>query len=180
MIFFMPGEFIALLTFPGVIVHEFAHRFFCDLQGVPVYHVQYFIPGSKTAGQVLHAHTTARHALWIAYAPLIINSALCMILTFPCAAKIMLGTECAAVPSGLASMLYKVSVWLGFSIGFNSVPSKHDVQDVKLESSNIFYIFLFNCVSLLTVASNVNYIGFWVRFGYTIILAALLPSLLLF
>lgn len=35
--FFVPGPVIAAVTFPGVIVHEAAHRFFCDLGGVPVY-----------------------------------------------------------------------------------------------------------------------------------------------
>ena len=38
----IPGPIIALLTFPGVIVHEFAHKLFCDIFNVPVYYVNYF------------------------------------------------------------------------------------------------------------------------------------------
>lgn len=38
----IPGFLISLLTFPGVMVHEFAHQLFCRIMRVPVYDVVYF------------------------------------------------------------------------------------------------------------------------------------------
>ena len=35
--FMIPGFLVALVTFPGIICHEIAHKFFCDIAGVPVY-----------------------------------------------------------------------------------------------------------------------------------------------
>jgi len=32
----IPGFIITWLTFPGVIIHEFAHKFFCSLTGTKV------------------------------------------------------------------------------------------------------------------------------------------------
>ncbi|WP_431212439.1 DUF3267 domain-containing protein [Puia sp. P3] len=50
---FIPGFVITLLTFPGVIVHEFAHQLFCRLYKVPVFEVVYFQLGNP-AGYVMH------------------------------------------------------------------------------------------------------------------------------
>jgi hypothetical protein len=51
--FFIPGPVIAAITFPGVILHETAHLFFCKLFKLQVYNVCYFRFGNP-AGFVLH------------------------------------------------------------------------------------------------------------------------------
>ena len=60
--FFIPGFLIALVTFPGVIVHEMAHQLFCRLFRVAVLDVCYFRLGNPS-GYVLHEspRTTAQH-----------------------------------------------------------------------------------------------------------------------
>jgi hypothetical protein len=40
--FFIPGQLISLLSFPGIIVHEFAHLIFCRLRKVAILDVCYF------------------------------------------------------------------------------------------------------------------------------------------
>jgi len=50
---FIPGKVVSLLTFPGVIVHELAHKIFCEMAGVQVYEVCYFRFGNP-AGYVKH------------------------------------------------------------------------------------------------------------------------------
>lgn len=35
----IPGFIVAMLTFPGIIVHEFAHKLFCSLTGTRVLEV---------------------------------------------------------------------------------------------------------------------------------------------
>lgn len=52
--FFIPGELISALTFPGVILHEWAHKLFCKRLGVKVLEVKYFQIGKKVAGYVVH------------------------------------------------------------------------------------------------------------------------------
>jgi len=51
--FFIPGPVIAFLTFPGVIVHEAAHLFFCKLFKLQVYDVC-FLRFGNPAGYVIH------------------------------------------------------------------------------------------------------------------------------
>ena len=52
--FFIPGQLISLLTFPGVIVHEWAHKLYCNWTGVLVHKVVYF-QFANPAGYVLHS-----------------------------------------------------------------------------------------------------------------------------
>ncbi len=76
--FFIPGWLLALVTFPGVIVHEIAHRFFCDVTDTPVYEVAYFRPGQNPAGYVIHGPAkNLRAGLLISAGPLLINTVLC-------------------------------------------------------------------------------------------------------
>src|SRR5215470_6070428 len=83
--FFIPGFVIALVTFAGVTVHEAAHRFLCDLAGVPVYKVCYFRIGSPS-GYVIHGPTNSLGASFlITVGPLTVNTLLCAIISLPLA-----------------------------------------------------------------------------------------------
>lgn len=67
--FFIPGPFFAALTFPGVVVHELAHQFFCRLFRVAIFDVCYFRFGNP-AGYVIHEHPTkASQQIWIGVGP---------------------------------------------------------------------------------------------------------------
>lgn len=71
--FFIPGWLIALITFPGVMVHELAHHFFCDLSRVPVFRICYYRVGNP-AGYVIHGKTADLRAnLLISVGPLFVN-----------------------------------------------------------------------------------------------------------
>lgn len=77
---FIPGALIAILTFPGIIVHEFAHKSFCQRVGVPVYEVCYFRCGNP-AGYVKHGPVQRySQAFLIGVAPFIVNSLLAFII----------------------------------------------------------------------------------------------------
>lgn len=77
---FIPGWLISLLTFPGVIVHEWAHKKFCDWNGVKVEKVVYFRFGNP-AGYVMHEEPKKYNQIfWISAGPLIINSVLTIFL----------------------------------------------------------------------------------------------------
>src|SRR5580658_7073055 len=80
--FLIPGWLIALLTFPGVICHEIAHRFFCDICGVPVYAACYIRVGNP-AGYVVHGPVRSlKSAFLISIGPLIVNTLLCSLISF--------------------------------------------------------------------------------------------------
>ena len=129
--FFLPGWLVALLTFPGVIVHEVAHRLFCDLTRTPVYDVRYFVPMGNPAGYVVHGRPTRLvHALLISAGPLIVNTVLCSLLTVgPIYELLVLDGDVRTSP------VLAVLLWLGFSIGMHAFPSRQDaavlVEEVR-------------------------------------------------
>ncbi len=103
--------FINLITFPGVIFHEFSHYFFCKLTGIKVKKVCFFRFGNPS-GYVVHEIPKAySKEILISLSPLIFNS-LIAILFF------ILGH------SRLPFLWY----WLGFSAGFNAFPSNKDAS----------------------------------------------------
>jgi hypothetical protein len=119
--FLIPGFLIAIVTFPGVIVHEAAHRFFCDIGGVPVYKVCYFRVGDPS-GYVIHGATDRlRTHFLITIGPLIINTVLCAIISFT--AIIAFRLHIADEP-----IIFPLLLWLGISIGMHAIPSAVDVQ----------------------------------------------------
>ena len=121
--FFLPGWLISGLTFPGVMVHEIAHRIFCHLTGVPVYEVAYFRFGGNPAGYVVHGPPpTLRAALLISVGPLIVNSLLCALLTFAAVIPLIILADKSA--SGISIFL----AWVGLSIGMHAFPSNHDID----------------------------------------------------
>ncbi len=180
MFFWIPGQTIACITFPGVIIHEIAHRFFCDIFNVPVYEINYFKPFSKTAGHVRHHPTNSlRAAFFIGMAPLFINSILCMVLTLPMGIPIFLGTN-FLMPTSLAHLMFGlVLYWVGMSIGFNAIPSKQDLAGLwYMTDSRIIKMFLM-FVYILLWPFNINGIGPLCCLIYAYLLSMLLPFILL-
>jgi hypothetical protein len=119
--FLIPGFLIAIVTFPGIMVHEAAHRFFCDVAGVPVYKVCYFQVGNPS-GYVIHGATGSLRAHFlIAIGPLIVNTVLCAAISFTAIITFMLGI-------GDTPIVFLILLWLGISIGMHAFPSAVDVQ----------------------------------------------------
>src|SRR3989338_6882775 len=108
---FIPGFVISLLTFPGVIAHEFSHRLFADLAKVPVYKVCYIRLGNP-AGYVIHGSVKGlKNAFLISVGPLIINTVLCALLTFSAIFPLYI------LEASQYNWIFIPLVWVGFSIG---------------------------------------------------------------
>lgn len=120
---------ISLLTFPGVIVHEFGHKLFCEWTGVKVHKVRYFsiidslVPYTRRpVGYVVHdAPSTFRQSFFISAGPFIIGLILAIVffalsVVFP------------------AGYLKSIFVWLGVSIAIQSFPSSDDAKYLWRES----------------------------------------------
>lgn len=118
---FIPGWLISLVTFPCVVVHEAAHRFFCDVTDTPVYAVSYFEPKGKPAGYVIHGRPRSLGAaLLISGGPLLINTMLCSLLTLAVAYQHFV------LSPGVHGHVLILLTWLGYSIGMHAIPSRQD------------------------------------------------------
>lgn len=165
----IPGSVISLLTFPGVVVHEIAHRFFCDISRVPVRAVCYFRFGNP-AGYVIHDKTTnLKHSFLISVGPLILNSVLCVLLTFPYGARLAL--DVVNYPAHVLLL-----TWVGLSIGMHAFPSNDDIQnfveDMKEEKiRGLFYFTALVFKGLIVTANALRFFWFdlFYAFGLAII-----------
>ena len=115
------GQFISILTFPGVIIHEFAHEFFCHLMGVKVEKVCYFRFGDP-AGYVLHRQSRFFfQAFFISTGPFLLGSLLAV------------GSFLLSQRIGLS--FRKIAwLWIGISIAMNCFPSRGDAKSLWQEN----------------------------------------------
>ncbi|RMF88703.1 MAG: DUF3267 domain-containing protein [Nitrospinota bacterium] len=118
----IPGFVISIVTFPGVIVHEFAHEVFCRLTGTEVIEVCYFRLGNP-AGYVIHApaSTIWKHIL-IGVGPFVGNS----LLGF----SIGLLASRDVLQTGRLTTIGTLLTWLGVSIAMHSFPSTGDAKSM--------------------------------------------------
>ncbi|MFC4542561.1 metalloprotease family protein [Halosolutus amylolyticus] len=121
------GFFVQLLTFPGVVVHEFAHKKACDYVGVPVLDVAYFRLGSP-AGYVQHLEPERyRETFAISVAPFLVNTLVAFALFLGLATAIAANGGDGVEPSA-AGTTGLVLFWLGISVGMHSFPSTGDAN----------------------------------------------------
>lgn len=178
MIFFIPGQLLSLLTFPGVIMHEISHRFMCDIFEVPVYRAFYFIPFSKQAGAVFHerVYNFGQH-LVIAMAPLLFNTLFCMLFTLPLAAsQYIMSNSFAEVGTSVShyGTLYSILWWVGISMGANAFPSNHDIEQVRNVAPQSMSIGLLTSIVQFLNFLRVVWISFLYAYGVSLVLPALI------
>jgi hypothetical protein len=171
----IPGFVIAIITFPGVIVHEVAHMLFCKIRGVPIFDVCYFRVGNPS-GYVIHGETdNFATSFLIAVGPFIVNSLLCILICSP-----------ALVPVRVFGVKNPISyfiLWLGISIGMHSFPSTVDAKSLlsnakkSIAAGNILALVAYPIV-LLIYAANIASV-FWADYLYGVAIGLILPSMLL-
>jgi hypothetical protein len=168
----IPGFLISLLTFPGVIVHEAAHMFFCKLRRVAVFDVCFFRVGNPS-GYVIHEDIhDFTSAFLICVGPLLINSLLCILICFPAFMPVRM--------FDLEEPLSYVLLWLGVSIGMHAFPSSQDATNLfayakkAAKTLNPLALLSFPLVLLIFVANILSVV--WADFFYGIALGLLLPE----
>jgi hypothetical protein len=114
----IPGIIITCITFPGVIIHEGAHKLFCDWTKTAVHQVCYFRFGNP-AGFVIHdlPSNVWKHIL-IGVGPLFINSGIGL-----CIGLLAIPFEPIKVVNGALN-------WLAVSVAMHSFPSTGDAQSI--------------------------------------------------
>lgn len=169
----IPGFVIAIVTFPGVIVHEAAHMMFCKLRGVAVLDVCFFRFGNPT-GYVLHEEIdNFDTSFLISVGPFIINSLLCILICLPA----FLPVHVFGVQTPLTYFL----IWLGVSIGMHAFPSTGDAKALMhnakkaVTSGNMFAIAAYPIVLLIYLANIASI--FWADLFYGLAIGLGLPAL---
>ena len=161
----IPGELIALLTFPGVIVHEFAHMLFCRLRGLAVLDVCFFRYGHP-AGYVIHEESESFTTTFlVSVGPLFVNSLLCVLICLP-----------AYLPMevfGVEHPLNYALLWLGISIGMHAFPSNQDVavlwaQAIASASRHVLGLLIFPFVLLIRFANLMSIVWFDLFYGFAL------------
>lgn len=169
----IPGILIALLTFPGVIVHELAHQLFCRLTRTAVYDVCYFRFGNPS-GYVIHEPPTTqmKHVI-IGIGPFLVNSILGALIAFP-----------AVIPACIFSSgtpLDYFLVWLGVSIAMHAFPSRGDAKSiwagVKQQKGNVLVkIAVAPIVAIIYLGAFGSV--FWLDLFYGVVVVIALPATL--
>lgn len=126
---FIPGILISWLTFPGVIIHEFAHKQTCDWRDIAVHDVSYF--SASGGGHVTHRRPSQfRDTLAISAAPFIVNTVLAFAL-YVLAYMILLGTATIPGVNSEAGVYIALAIgWVGLSVGWHALPSRTDSKNI--------------------------------------------------
>jgi hypothetical protein len=164
---------VSYLTFPGVVVHEFAHAWACRRMGIHVVRVCYLRIGNPL-GYVLHERPEyAIQHIIVAVAPFFIS------------------TFIALVVSTMASMLYASqtliefhkyfipsALWLSFSFALHAFPSSGDADALQDEVRRR-YVSFFAKILLLPVLGLIRLAGVgagvWLDMFFAAIVVALPP-----
>jgi hypothetical protein len=172
--FFIPGELISILTFPGIIVHEFAHMLFCRIRKVAVFDACYFRVGNP-AGFVVHENTNNFTSTFlISMGPFFVNTILCLLICLP-----------AYMPIKFFDIEHPLSyflIWLGVSIGMHAIPSNQDANNVydqakeKIKDKNILAIVSFPIIGLIYVFNVMRFL--WADVIYGVAIGIGIPSLI--
>jgi hypothetical protein len=170
--FFVPGELIALLTFPGVIVHEAAHQLFCRFFRVAVHDVCYFRVGNP-AGYVVHEQSAApSHQVWISLGPFLLNTLLGALIAAPAAIPVM--------QVDVGGPLDCLLIWLGVSIAMHAFPSTVDAELIwdtleTRQTSRLTKFIGVPAIGAICLASVGRFV--WLDLLYGLAVAMLLPKL---
>lgn len=163
MLAFIPGFVIGWLTFPGVVMHEYAHKKACEWRDVRVNQVNYFkIDGS---GSVSHGRTRGfGDVLAINIAPLFVNTVGAFVLYIIAAALYfdnqMVGQIINTSPSW--ALLFG---WLALSLGWHAIPSFKDADNLEREimnnwRSNLVLLFALPLVLLINLGNILSFLWF--------------------
>lgn len=154
------GILVTWATFPGVILHEWGHKFFCDRAGIPVYEVKYFGFGDP-AGYVRHGEITRyRDAFLVTIAPFIINSIFAIAMFILPVFKV----------NGTIDLFF---MWLGASFAMHAFPSDGDAKHLWAHSqsswrANPVALIGFPLVIVIFIANLLRI--FWFDLIYAVVL----------
>ncbi|MGB8193014.1 MAG: DUF3267 domain-containing protein [Chitinophagaceae bacterium] len=172
--FFIPGQFISLFTFPGIIVHELAHQLFCRIYKVPVFKVVYY-QFDNPAGYVLHEAVPNKwHSIMISIGPFFVNTILGALIALPASLPVFTFHN--------AGLLDYLLIYLGVAVAMHAFPSTGDAnaiwESLKEEDTPIWAkIVGYPVVGLIYLGSLGSF--FWLDLLYGVAIAIGVPNLII-
>lgn len=119
---------VYLVTSIGVIIHEYAHKWFAEERGLEVIDVDYFSLEGNQLGEVRHEMPqTYRGVFAVSVAPFLVNSSIA-IVCFTVAGSILSKGGMDSTPLLLPVVVG--SVWGGVSTAIHAFPSSQDISNV--------------------------------------------------
>lgn len=170
---------LSYLTFPGVMLHEFAHAWACRRLGVRVVETCYLRLGNPL-GYV--RHELPRHAVQhiiIAVAPFFVSTLLALLTgSLAC-----LATRCdSGFTFTLENYIRPAGLWLSFSMAFHAFPSSGDAEALKTALWRRD-VGLFSKLLVMPVVGLIRFSGLgaslWLDALFALAITALPPLLLL-
>lgn len=151
------------LTFPGVVIHELAHKIFCEEFGIPVRKVRYFRLGNPI-GYVIHDRPgNIKQAFWISVGPLLVNTSSALLLSY------------ASSYFPIEAYFKWILLWVSFSAGVHAFPSDTDIQNIaesrKGIGGMILYILLAPFLVLIRAANRLRPYGFDLVFALLLVIS---------
>jgi len=163
-----PIKFLTYLVFslPGIIIHEFSHKFFCDISGVKVLEVCFF-QLKNPAGYVKHQEPrNFLQSFLIVIGPFLLGSLFAFLLFYY-----------VNITTGIGGLKI-IAIWFGISIATHSFPSSGDAKVLLQQTNkyvfinhNIFAIILYPFVLIIKI---INFLKrYYLDFIYALFLFAL-------
>jgi hypothetical protein len=121
----LPGVVLSGITFPGVMVHEFAHELMCHLTGTRVLKVCYFRLGDSSGYVLSEKPSNIWKSFLISFVPFIFNSG----------TGFLSGLASAAFyrEAGRFDFVSATLFYLGVALAFHAFPSLQDAKVIDDE-----------------------------------------------
>jgi len=153
------NKILAILTFPGIIVHEWAHKTMCNLFNIKVYKVNYLSLRGNINGYVLHDKPENYfQAFLISVGPLFLNSLIAIIFTFIALNFYIENT-----------FIFSLLLWISFSVGLHAFPSNGDADSLLSYSKaclkkwynplNLLHLLTFPIALIIWIMNKLKYFG---------------------
>jgi hypothetical protein len=133
---------LLLLTFIGVVIHEYAHKHLCNYYYIPVKETCYF-QLDNPPGYVVHGRPKAYiHGFMISIAPAFVNS-LIGVLAGGVAGLLLVDSDSVVI--GFLSLgvvdqlLVGVLLWVGISSAVHFLPSEQDASEIWSQTRSNWY-----------------------------------------
>lgn len=154
---------LCLLTFPGIIIHEYSHKKACNISNIPVQKVKY-LKLEPPHGLVIHSKPLNLHtSLFISIAPLLLNTSIAILIFLISIRIIYINT--LSTMSLITSTEIILFLWMGFSLSFNALPSMTDSKNVynlakRYITTNPLALLIMPIIAIIYVGNRLRKIGF--------------------
>lgn len=172
--FFIPGQVVSALTFPGVVIHEIAHQLLCRWLKVPVFEVCYFRI-QNPSGYVIHEKPREPWKnIAIGVGPFFINTIIGGLVASMGAIPV--------IKFHTGSLIDYFFIWLGVSIAMHAFPSTGDAKTIwdiikEKETGIGLKLIGFPIVLIIYIGALLSVV--WFDLFYGIAVAMVLPNLLI-